>query len=159
MSAARTGLAKATRTGLVCSPPKWATATCALETPQSQLSAVEARATPACGSGPLSGGDRRLRGWRLTQQGRYPGGSSQQPERDLQIPPKPHQRQHRPAGAGLALTASREQRLAARHKSKKRCAAAGLKSSGGQVAMRAWACETQKRPRGIPCPATIVVAA
>ena len=47
----------------------------------------------------------------------------------------------------------RGQDLTARHKSEKRCAAAGLKSLGGQGAMRAWGCQTKPSPRGIPCPA------
>ena len=43
--------------------------------------------------------------------------------------------------------------LAARHKSETPCNRTGLIALGGQVAMRAWGCETKPSPRGIPCPA------
>jgi hypothetical protein len=39
------------------------------------------------------------------------------------------------------------------HKSETRCTGMGLSSMGGQGAMRAWGCETNPNPHGIPCPA------
>ena len=43
--------------------------------------------------------------------------------------------------------------LTDRHKSEKSCAAVGLRSWGGQGAVRAWGCETKPVPRGFPRPA------
>ena len=43
--------------------------------------------------------------------------------------------------------------LIARHKSENRCDRTGLRSLGGQGAMRTWGYETNPIPSGIPCPA------
>jgi hypothetical protein len=47
---------------------------------------------------------------------------------------------------------SRWIKLAERHKPEQLFAAAGLKSLGGQLAVRAWGCETKPSPRGSRCP-------
>jgi hypothetical protein len=44
-------------------------------------------------------------------------------------------------------------KLIARHKSENRCDRTGLRSLGGQGAMRTWGDETNPIPSGIPCPA------
>ena len=43
--------------------------------------------------------------------------------------------------------------LIARHKSENRCDRTGLRSMGGQGAMRTWGYDTNPIPSGIPCPA------
>ncbi len=55
--------------------------------------------------------------------------------------------------AGASVMAPEAVTLIARHKSENRCDRTGLRSMGGQGAMRTWGYDTNPIPSGIPCPA------